>query len=584
MVALSARAAHADEEAPKSVTHEYSSYERETIDAALADTHREVDPSPEGKIVEGYDVVTLDVFEERDPVPRVFNVFHWTSKPYTISRELLVDVGEPYRKVLVDESARNLRKQSAQLSLVLLVPVKGSKPNTVRVLLITKDVWSLRLNMDFRFVPQVERLFIQPSEQNVFGTHHVAAVQFLLEPLDYAVGGYYQIPWVAGTRVQAAAEANVVVNRDTRQAEGSFGTLDVGYPLYSTRTPWAADVAYQWRHDVYRRYTNAELAQFAGRDAQSPGTIPWQYHRTVDYARAYAIRSYGWRTKFDVTFGGEARRGDYHTLDVAGADPVRVAEFVRRVLPQSDTRVGPILQLRSYRTDYARLLDVETLALQEDVRLGHDVLAKIYPSFTALGATRTFVGLDTRGQYTLPLGDGFVRGMMQGLFEIASDHVDQSTIETQLRIMSPRIALGRFVYDLDFTRRFRNYYNDTDTFGGESRPRGYPTRFLFGPNSFAQTLEVRSRPIEILKTQWSSVAFWDVGAAYETTRDMNLYHSVGFGLRALFPQFDRIAYRLDVGVPLGRNLPSSVGRIGVVLTVDQAFPLPNVIDPARTLE
>src|SRR5258706_4397547 len=95
-----------------------SPYEQETISAAFAQLQTSRAEDPEGKIVEGLDIVTLDVIEQRDPVPRFLNVFHWTTKTGVIDRELLVRPGARYKQVLVDESVRNLRTLPA-ISLVL---------------------------------------------------------------------------------------------------------------------------------------------------------------------------------------------------------------------------------------------------------------------------------------------------------------------------------------------------------------------------------------------------------------------------------------------------------------------------------
>lgn len=570
--------ARAEAPPPKSVTHEYSPYEKESIRIGLAKTGREIDPSPEGKTIEGYDVVTLDVFEERDPLPTALNVFHWTSRPYTISRELLVQPGDTYRKVLIDETARNLRKLSGQLSLVLVVPVKGSRSDSVRVLLITKDVWSLRLNSNFRWAGGLEYLFLQPSEQNVFGTHHIAALDFKLYPLSYSLGGMYQIPWVAGTRTQAAANLGVVVNREGKGSEGSYGTLLVAQPLYSTRTEWAWEARAEWKVDVVRRYSNARLAGFDARDTPEPDGIPWQYRRKTALARAQAIRSFGWAFKHDFTFGVEAKSNVYRTFDQSTFNPVAVAEFERRVLPRSDTRVGPFLQYQTYKNDYLRVLDVEILGLQEDYRLGHDVIARVYPVAKAFGSARSFLGALLRTQWTQALGDGVVRGSVEGLVE-GWDTVTDATVESRLRIVSPRTGFGRLMFDGGLVRRFRNYLNLNESLGGDTRPRGWPTRFLFGPNAVAYTLEFRTRPLEILKTQWGLVLFHDAGDAYEHAADMNLHHSVGAGVRALFPQFDRVAFRLDAGFPIARGgLPGGVAPFAVVLTVDQAFSFPSIRD------
>src|SRR5580692_6344142 len=85
--------------------NKYSGYERDAIDDALEYLHAVEDRAPEGKIVEGFDIITLEVFEKRDLVPGVttiFNVFHATTKPYVVEREILLRRGEPFQQPLVD--------------------------------------------------------------------------------------------------------------------------------------------------------------------------------------------------------------------------------------------------------------------------------------------------------------------------------------------------------------------------------------------------------------------------------------------------------------------------------------------------
>ncbi|MGZ3475323.1 MAG: hypothetical protein ACXWUG_14325 [Polyangiales bacterium] len=587
LFAVTEGAARADDDAPISVTHEYSPYEKETIVNALAETQREIEPAPEGKIVEGVDVVTLEVFEKRDPIPRFLNVFHYTSRHYAIERELLLKPGQAYSQVVVDETARNLRALSSQLSLVLVLAVKGSKPGTVRILLITKDVWSLRLNSSYVLTNNgLEYLFLQPSEQNVLGTHHVAAVNFELRPLSYTLGGSYRIPWVFDTRWRATIAAAMDWNRDTGKVDGSTGSTSLRYPLWSTRTPLGANLSYEWAHHMVRQYSNGSLAGYKSKlAAPDSAPVPWQYREDYDYAHADAVRAFGWARKVAFTLGAEAIRDKYTTGDLSGYDPASASEFVAKKVPQSDTRVGPFGQVRLYSTDYVRVLDVDIYSLQEDFRLGYDVLAKVYPVFSALGSTRTFVGVDTRAQYTFALGDGFIRPAVFNTIETTGDRTDTLFLRGLFHVVSPKTPAGRLVYDADFTRRFRNYYNSNTTLGGSRRLRGYPTNYLTEPNAVAQTVEWRTRPLDILRTQWGLVGFWDAATAYESTSDLQMHNSVGLGVRALFPQFDRIVTRFDFGVPIYRGeRPAGVSPYAFLISVEQAFPVPNIIDPGHTID
>src|SRR5262245_41515507 len=111
-----ARGAAAAEEAP------LSDYEKDSIRFALEEVDGTIDPNPDGKWVEGIDVVTLDVIEPRDPAPGFLNAFHVTSRKAIIEREVLLRPGERYDRDRVEESERNLRVR--QLSVVLIRPIR----------------------------------------------------------------------------------------------------------------------------------------------------------------------------------------------------------------------------------------------------------------------------------------------------------------------------------------------------------------------------------------------------------------------------------------------------------------------------
>src|SRR5262249_10146463 len=141
------------------------------------------------------DVVSIDVFEDRDPLPAfltpIGNWFHSTTRSRVIDREVLLRPGERYDQALVDETLRNLRGFD-QLSLVLAIPLKGGAPDRVRLLVITKDVWSLRLNSDYIFADgRLQYLLLQPSEENLLGTHQQILGNFVLDAAAIAVGASY---------------------------------------------------------------------------------------------------------------------------------------------------------------------------------------------------------------------------------------------------------------------------------------------------------------------------------------------------------------------------------------------------------
>jgi hypothetical protein len=563
----------------------YSAYEQQTIDEVLHALRAQRDPNPEGKTVEDVVVVPLEVFEPRDPVPQWLNVFHVTTRKAVIRRELLLHVGDKYAQVLVDDTLRNIRRLP-ELSLVLVLTATGTTPDRIRVVVVTKDVWSLRLSWNVVETPGgIEQLALAPTETNLLGSHQTVRAEFILEPSAYTFGLGYTIPRIDdGSHVALVASADVMVNRGTGAPEGTFGSLVTGEPLYSGRTPWAWDSTVAWQDVVVRRYVNAQLDNYV--DPATGLAVPFEYRQREYLTTLDLTRSFGWDSKHDVTFSAVINRNVYLT-NFPGANPQTVADFVQQKVPVSDTRVGPAIQYHKYTKRYLRAIDFETLALQEDFALGLDVVLRAFPSFRALGSSRDVLALYAAAQYTVPLRDGLARIYVASDTEPEVSRISDAFVNPGARLVSPTVAgIGRIVVDGTLMYRWRNYLNQQVTLGGGDRLRGYPTSFFIGQDWLAYNVEARSRPIEVLTCQLGGVLFYDVANAFPSFGNFQVYQSVGFGFRALFPQLDRIVFRGDLGFPIERPVDPSTGApiapYSFLLSFGQAFDVPTV-DPTPVL-
>jgi hypothetical protein len=579
----------AEDGQPRTVSSQYSPYEQASIDQALVNLGAELDPMPDGKTVERIEVVALDVIEKRDPAPGILNALHATTQRYVIAREVLMSPGDPYRGVLCDETARNLR-QLPQLSLVLCSAIRGHSSGTVRVLVITKDVWSLRLGWDVVYVGRgLESLQLVPTETNLGGTHQIALFRYIYQPESQAIALGYRIPRLAGRRIALAAESGIIWSR-RGEPEGSSGSLTVAQPLYSARTEWAWAAGSLWRNEIVRRYQDAQL--YYDRNG-----VPWQYRAERSAVGANVTRSFGWAVKNDFTLGAEMNLRAYHPPEVSVREersiataaaqdypvpPSRlpsaaaVAAFTRANVPTSDRRVGPFVQYRAYTSNYLRVLDVETLGLQEDFRIGHDFALRVYPIRQELGSSRTFWGTFAAAQYTVGLGDGFARASVQHIAEADTNSIFDAAIDFDLRIVTPRLGVGRLVFDAGALNRYRNYLNRTSYVGGSGRLRGYPSNYFSGKDVVVYNFEFRSHPVEILSCQLGGAAFFDAGDAASGMSRLRPKHSVGLGFRVLFPQLDRLVFRGDVGFPLDQRGDPTVRPFSFTVAFEQAFALPSL--------
>lgn len=557
-------------------TGKLSSYERETLRLTLEQLKLEMDPAPDGKTIESIETAALEVFDEREgSALQLLNVFHATTRSGVLRREVLLRPGQTYDRDLAEESARNLRV--GQLSLVLVVAVKGTTANTVRLLVITKDVWSLRLSWDLKLGSGgLDLLRLEPTETNVAGTHQSISTRFILRPETYTLGASYRVPRLQGERLALSADVNVVMNKASGEPEGSYGSSFITRPLFSARTKWAWLVSTDWRNENVRRYVDTRVALYDARITAEKDALRDEYRALRFTETAAVTRSFGVENKIDVSLGAEMARRSYRLpgLTTARFAPEVLAEYQRVRMPVGDTRVGPAWKTRFYTAKFKRLLDFETLGLQEDVRLGYDFSTKIYPVFHALGSTRSFFGTDATAQYTWVVGgDGIFRVGSQLLNEFEEQRIADGAVAGDLRFATPSLGFGRLIFDGTVVKRYRNYLNRQSSLGGDGRLRGYPTSFFVGKDVIAGNVEYRTPTLQVFTVLMGAAAFYDAGHAFTGFDSLRMQHSAGAGLRILFPQLDRVVFRADGAFPITRPLPVGVSPFGFFLAFDQAFEL-----------
>lgn len=568
-----------------------SGYERDILETVLEERSVSIEPHPEGKQIEAVEVETLEVFEKADPVPGWLNWFHVTTRPSVIEREILIRTGSTYDQRAVDESARNLRKLR-QLSLVLVVPIRAKHPQRVRLLVITKDVWSLRLNTAFSSRNNVlEHLALVPSEINFAGRHLALAAQYEYDLSTNTFGGTLTYRRLFGSRIQTALTVNAIQFRKTGDFEGSTGQFSFGQPLYSTRTKWAWGTAFAWQNRTVRRLlpnSSGEYVPRLYRDATIPWAapepyaaraVPYEYHVRQLSWRTAVTRSYGYIDKLNVSIGLEAQQSRYdaQALLAQGYQADLVNRFEQAVLPRRNSRIGPFVSVTTYRNEYVSMTDLETLGLQEDVQTGPLAYAKAYTGTKRALGTRDIVGLLAGAQFTLASSDALMRFWANHAAELAAQaHDRDGLIEAGIHLVSPKFGIGRVVYNGGGLYHYRNALNDRYALGGDSRLRGYPSKQFLGHHLVTSNLEFRTRSVKILQVLFGLVGFYDVGDAFDGGRP-HPKHSLGIGGRATFPQFQRAVVRLDLAFPLSKpELPADrYSPYVLFLTVGgQAFPMP----------
>jgi hypothetical protein len=546
-------------------------YERDLIADSLAALDLEPDPSPQGKTIEKVLILRHPIVERSDPWPDFVNIFHVTTREHIVRQELLFSEGQPYDENLVRESARNLRALPLLFSTVRIVTAKGGRPDRIVVVVITKDLWSIRLNMNGNYGGGVFNYFwTTPSEQNFLGYNQQLSLHFYIDRAVCALGEIYRVPRLLGSRLALSEVLAVRVNHETGDMEGGFGQVILERPLFSLSTKWGFSVSADFDIGIQRIYQGADL-RYVGIPADQPFyLLPEMYERSSLSTQAVVHRSFGQAYKTDLTAGYRIYSRTYELTPGFESLPDWVKQdFQGAVVPLDDQAGSLIASAYFFEARYHRFMNVQTLGLTEDFRFGPEAICEVAWANPAFGFSQNSVKL------RLALGWRFlfygnilwVKGDLSAryrpdhqLADASTDWVDQSA-ELYLENSTPLPrGLGRaffrfrYVYTQYSQERSRLYL------GGDNTLRGFLSNFTAGPRLLNLNIEYRSPPWVFKTLHLGFVVFYDSGDAYGFTpeTDFTYHQSLGIGLRGLFPQFDRGVLRIDIGIPLGHDFHTHV--------------------------
>jgi Omp85 superfamily domain len=557
--------------APEARAHQRSDLEKSLIAQALGELDRAEDTSPEGKVVDAIHVYTVDVFDARDPIPDWFNIFHTTTHERIVRREVLIRVGEAFDVAKVEETERNLRA-IRQVSLANVVALRGREPGHVELLVLTKDVWSLRLNTDFAYGSTgLERLLLNLSEENLAGTHTMVGVVYQYERYRQSGGLRFVAPRVGGSRFRTAAEVRVFVNSETGSAEGSTGAFNYALPLYSRYARWGLSTSLEWLITKTRVLRRNELAIVPVRVGDRTEEVPWRYDEQRLLGEVSAIRSFGINRKWNFRAGVELDARRYRADDLAADPSLQEAFQNSSYVPISDVQLRPFLGMTLTEAKFMRAVSMDSLGLQEDIRKGYNVGLTTWFASRDFGSTRDILGVSAALGYTQPVRDGFLMAQASHTIALGNDGKHDASAGAEMRFASPWLAVGRVHVDAILFSRYQNYRRLAPFFlGGNSRLRGYPSSYFGGQNQLSLNVEFRTGSVDILSAQVGLAAFYDTGDTTDDFRLLSMHHSVGAGVRVLFPQANRQVLRVDWGFPLAdAEVPTWPG--GFFLTFGQAF-------------
>ncbi|XXF76868.1 BamA/TamA family outer membrane protein [Myxococcaceae bacterium GXIMD 01537] len=536
-------------------------YEAALVAWGLAQHDRQPEAAPEGKRLEEVLVAAEDVVAPSDPYPLLLNMVHARTREDVIRREVLLEAGSTYSAALVEETARNLRKLGI-FAVVRMVPVQGREPDGVALLVVTKDLWSLRLNQDFAAVGSLlQYLRLQGTEQNFLGRNKKVAADFTLRLDTVSLGQSYIDRRLGGSRWYFGESAGLILGRESGKPEGSYGSVVLQRPLFSLATPWSLTTQAAWNVRTSRIFRGAEVWQLPYPDG---APVPYIYDTREVSGSALYVRSFGTRFKWEAGGGVGLYLRGYAAPPDSGLDEGQ-REWLKRVhLPRSEDALYGTLTLRAFEPRYEVLHGVNSFALSEDFQMGHSVAATLRYAPPVFASAAHFLELGVAARQRWHLGDSLTTVSAAGAIRRALDGGGGWTNRhwaLEVEQVSPRLLGGRFVARGLLDVNIDDLFDRVSLLGGGNGLRGARPDAYSGKRLVLLNVEYRTAPLVVRTLHLGGVLFWDAGRAFD--EGPQLVHSVGVGVRLLLPQFNTFPFRLDFGYVLNGDRPPVGGRFSL---------------------
>jgi hypothetical protein len=552
--------------------------ERGSVETALAARGLSIDPAPDGKIVGAVQVLNLDVFQPSDgSLLQWFNHFHRTTREGHLRRESLLQPGMAYDPLLVEETLRNLRNRASYAAndppvtgIAAMVPVQATAPGTVDLLIVTRDVWSLRFNTGYDYQPgYLINLSTSLSENNLFGWRKQVAVAYTMTPMYMMVGPNYFDPNLLGTRLRLIAAFYEIWDRKLGEIaagphQGSSSRLRIEYPFYALANRWGGFVDGTNTSYLYRSIggTDGKTLQWFNPDTSKCEPPPSQdyanpatgvdanaacaYHLHTAAIRSGVTRAVprAWLVQ-RFTLGNEFGLVR-PTLSPDFPDQLRAQYTSYRYYPVGERTSALYLQYDAFTPRYRTYRNLETYDLGEDQRLGPSVTMKFGRASTLLGSERDFFTFQTDAHVNLALGGGFQTVGASWRSRRYSEGWSDQLVKGELYAATPMlrgavrlVASGTLGFMVDNQLRRFVYV------GAVEGLRAYPVNAFLGQDYYLAHLELRSSALPVWSTRLGGVVFADAGDAADSWHQLGLFSDAGVGLRLLIPQLNVEPLRCD---------------------------------------
>lgn len=532
---------------------------------ALQELGLEPDHDPLGKTVCEIRQRSYRIIHPDDWLPVWLNALHRVTRERVIRRANTIRPGDEFTVRGYEDAERAIRDPFV-FSVVAVVPTQSPTEGCVDLLIVTRDVWSLKVTGYIESNGStVTELHFGGSESNVLGTADTLAFGATRTLGSWSIGPAYLSRHLAGSRVTFYEDFDFVLDREIGGLEGTRNILQLARPLYASHVRWGWAATLQHDFSISRRYAGSEL-----RLREVGSYLVEERYRSGFVGGSVAVtRSWGDRFKHNLTPGFQATWRDVEPVSYDPNIPANVLQAYERIaLPRSEVAVGATLGYRFFRNEYFRLVNYATYGVGEEVREGHFVGMSVFASEPTLGATSRFLRQTGTLAYRLRLGsDAFIAASVDNSMRYAGE-VEDFSLTSAIRIVTPAVMAGRIVLRASRTDLLQNEGNAVLTAGGGPL-RGYPTDAFQGDHVVAGNLEWRSSPIRILSARLGMVTFIDTAGIWFDDDSPVFHGSAGLGVRLVLPALSTTVRAADLSFPFERT----ASRYAPVFSVglDQTF-------------
>jgi hypothetical protein len=466
---------------------------------------------------------------------------------------------------------------------VAIVPVLSSAPGTVDLLMVTRDVWSLRLNSDYNYEPGYLINFSGSlSENNLFGWRKQVALTLLLNQGDVWFGPNYLDPNVLGTRLRLTLAAYEIWARKLGEIavgprEGFSLYERIEYPFYALSQRWGGYVTGGYTSEVVRAVVGPMGAGGVSLRRFDPDVSACVLPTAANYSALTADCAYrshtasissGLTRSFPrpgliqrLTVGNEF--GLNRPSFLADFPTDQRASFAQRYFGISERTSDLYLQYDAFTPRYRTYRDLDTYDLAEDMQLGPWVTLKLGRASTLLGSDADFFVLKVDVQVSTQALDGYQSVEASWESREYSVGLRDQLWKAHIRAVTPVLAHA-FRVDgwSEVGVMADNLHRKQVYVGGLQGLRGYPVNTFLGYDYYVAHLEIRSLAVPVSSLRVGALVFGDAGHAADLARSLAFYSDAGAGVRLLIPQLNADVLRCDWAFPLRASFQTRAGWPG----------------------